>query len=112
MSEATQKQLDKITGGVAVTIDEKKLGLEGMRLLGAVDFATRAVEMFTAYRNRSALMDERRVLSQVVEGLQEGLDDATLRLSQYALKRGAAQTYDVPHVEQVGEASPVEGGEQ
>lgn len=88
-------QVTEAAGGAFVSIDEKKLGREGLKLVGGLEALMRAIRLFTAIRLKSSDVRERVFLGEVCEMLMQGVQQHQDKLAEHAVPRGAGKIIDV-----------------
>jgi hypothetical protein len=81
--------------GAFAVIDEAKLGLVGIRILGGIEALMEAITVLNRIRDRSTDLKERVFLKEVGELLMQGVDAKQAQLAEYAVQRGAGQIVDV-----------------
>jgi hypothetical protein len=97
MSEEANKLIGQATGqGAFAVIDEDKLGLVGIRMLGGIEALMEAITIIGSIRDRSTNVQERVFLKEVSELLMQGVEAKQQQLADFAVKRGAAELVDVP----------------
>lgn len=83
-------------GGAFVTIDEKKLGREGLKLIGGIDALMGAIGILASIREKSGDVQERVFLAEICKLLMQGVQQHKDKLGALAMKRGAGKLHEIP----------------
>jgi len=82
------------TGGAFVSIDEKKLGREGLKLLGGIEALMGLVAIIGTIRAKSTDVRERVFLQEIADLAMQGVQQHQDKLAEHAVKRGAGKVID------------------
>ena len=88
-------QVTKADGGAFVSIDEKKLGREGLKLVGGIEALMHAIQLFENIKAKSGDVQERVFLKEVCSVLMQGVGQHQDKLAAHAVKRGAGKVIDI-----------------
>jgi len=87
---------DNTAKGAFVTIDEDKLGKEGWKLVGGIEALHGAMHVIGNIRNRSADVQERVFLQEILDLLHQGVQTHQDHLGKLAVHAKAGTLHNIP----------------